>query len=95
MVCPGFCPDVSGFVVHSCFFPALGGPASRSSEPFQGERSSVGDAWLCLLPAKRRGRGEVMVWAAPGGPLLWLGWGERRGIPDARGAPDPMGLAQG
>lgn len=26
------------------------------------------DAWLCLLLAKRRGRGEVMVWAAPGGP---------------------------
>lgn len=23
VVCPGFCPDVSGFVVHSCFLPAL------------------------------------------------------------------------
>lgn len=90
MVCPEFCSDVSDLVFHSYFFPAQDGtPIQEHLGLSQDEWSSVGEVWLSLLPAERRGVGRG-AWAAPGRPLLCLCLGELIRIPCAHRAPGPV-----
>lgn len=64
----GFCSDVSGCVVHSCSFPALDDTHIQEHLSLSRiSQGSLGEVWLCLLPAERRGRGgEVGVGSTQG-----------------------------